>query len=142
MPNIDNVYVMYGLLGVTILLVIINIWLLVRLSRIKGYEKLSAEVDGAIRDLEDIKDRMDSLEEEEGNDFYYSKVARYDAFQDSKGRQSGSMIVLNRKGTGFIITIINSRERSAVFMKEIVGYKAVQALSPEEQVLLNEARKG
>jgi len=48
---------------------------------------------------------------------------------------------LNRKGTGFIITIINSRDRSATFLKEVVEFKPIQALSPEEQVLLNEARK-
>jgi len=46
-----------------------------------------------------------------------------------------------QEGTGFIITIINSRDRSATFLKEVVEFKPIQALSPEEQVLLNEARK-
>jgi len=138
---IDNVYVFYGLWGIAIVLIVINVWLLVRLSKIKGFEMLSHQVDDMLRDLEDVKWRVESLESEEEKDFYYSKVVRYDAFQDAKGRQSGSMLVLNRKGTGFIITIINSRDRSATFLKEVVEFKPVQALSPEEQVLLNEARK-
>ena len=138
---IDNVYVFYGLWGIAIVLIVINVWLLVRLSKIKGFEMLSHQVDDMLRDLEDVKWRVESLESEEEKDFYYSKVVRYDAFQDAKGRQSGSMLVLNRKGTGFIITIINSRDRSATFLKEVVEFKPIQALSPEEQVLLNEARK-
>ncbi|HHY43694.1 MAG TPA: DUF4446 family protein [Coprothermobacter sp.] len=138
---IDNVYVFYGLWSIAIVLIVVNVWLLVRLSRIKGFENLSHQVDNILRDLEDVKWRVESLESEEEKDFYYSKVVRYDAFQDAKGRQSGSMLVLNRKGTGFIITIINSRDRSATFLKEVVEFKPIQALSPEEQVLLNEARK-
>ncbi|WP_018962817.1 DUF4446 family protein [Coprothermobacter platensis] len=139
---INDVYVLYGLFGLAAILVIINIWLLVRLARIKGYEKLNAQVSEALADLDEVKNNLSSLEADEESDFSYSKVVRYDAFQDAKGRQSGSMLVLNRKGTGFIITIINSRDRSATFLKEVVEYKPVQALSPEEQVLLNEARKG
>lgn len=139
---IDNIYVLYGLFGLAAILVIINIWLLVRLARIKGYEKLNTQVSEALADLDEVKNHLSLLEADEENDFSYSKVVRYDAFQDAKGRQSGSMLVLNRKGTGFIITIINSRDRSATFLKEVVEYKPVQALSPEEQVLLNEARKG
>jgi hypothetical protein len=139
---INDVYVLYGLFGLAAILVIINIWLLVRLARIKGYEKLNAQVSEALADLDEVKNHLSSLETDEESDFSYSKVVRYDAFQDAKGRQSGSMLVLNRKGTGFIITIINSRDRSATFLKEVVEYKPVQALSPEEQVLLNEARKG
>jgi len=88
----------------------------------KGFEKLSHQVDDVLRDMEDVKWRLESLEGEEQNDFYYSKVVRYDAFQDAKGRQSGSILVLNRKGTGFIITIINSRDRSATFLKEVVEF--------------------
>jgi hypothetical protein len=138
---IDNIYVFYGLWGIAIVLIVINVWLVIRLSKIKGFEKLSHQVEDVLRDMEDVKWRLESLEGEEENDFYYSKVVRYDAFQDAKGRQSGSILVLNRKGTGFIITIINSRDRSATFLKEVVEFKPVQALSPEEQVLLNEARK-
>jgi len=125
---IDNIYIFYGLWGIAIVLIVVNVWLV-------------HQVDDVLRDMEDVKWRLESLEGEEQNDFYYSKVVRYDAFQDAKGRQSGSILVLNRKGTGFIITIINSRDRSATFLKEVVEFKPIQALSPEEQVLLNEARK-
>ena len=138
---IDNIYIFYGLWGIAIVLIVVNVWLVIRLSKIKGFEELSHQVDDVLRDMEDVKWRLESLEGEEQNDFYYSKVVRYDAFQDAKGRQSGSILVLNRKGTGFIITIINSRDRSATFLKEVVEFKPIQALSPEEQVLLNEARK-
>jgi len=53
----------------------------------KGFEKLSHQVDDVLRDMEDVKWRLESLEGEEQNDFTTAKCA-VRCFQDAKGRQS------------------------------------------------------
>ncbi|NPV88422.1 DUF4446 family protein [Coprothermobacteraceae bacterium] len=139
--SVDLDYVMYGLMGLAALLLIVNVWLLVRLARIRDYEHLNRDVERALAGLEELQKRVGALETEEQKDFYYTKLVRYDAFPDAKGKQSGSMILLNREGTGIVISILNSRDRSATYIKEIVEFEPLQALSPEEKVLLDEARK-
>jgi len=59
---IDNIYIFYGLWGIAIVLIVVNVWLVIRLSKIKGFEKLSHQVDDVLRDMEDVKWRLESLE--------------------------------------------------------------------------------
>jgi len=41
--------------GIAIVLIVVNVWFLLRFSKIKGFEKLSHQVDDVLRDMEDVK---------------------------------------------------------------------------------------
>jgi hypothetical protein len=64
-------------------------------------------------------------------------VEHYDAFAGQAGKFSFSLLMLNRNGSGMILTSLTSTQGSKVYVKRIEGGKSDTALSREEQDLLN-----
>lgn len=64
-------------------------------------------------------------------------VEHYDAFPGQAGKFSFSLLMLNRNGSGIILTSLTSTQGSKVYMKHIDGGKSDTALSREEQDLLS-----
>lgn len=64
-------------------------------------------------------------------------VEHYDAFQGQAGKFSFSLLMLNRNGSGMILTSLTSTQGSKVYVKRIEGGKSDTALSREEQDLLS-----
>jgi hypothetical protein len=64
-------------------------------------------------------------------------VEHYDAFAGQAGKFSFSLLMLNRNGSGMILTSLTSTQGSKVYVKRIDGGKSDTALSREEQDLLN-----
>jgi len=72
------------------------------------------------------------------NQFTY-QIIKYNPYQDMGvgGKQSFSVSLINKKGNGFIVTSLYSREKNRVLIKEIQNFKALEELSDEEKTLLN-----
>lgn len=64
-------------------------------------------------------------------------VEHYDAFPGQAGKFSFSLLMLNRNGSGIILTSLTSTQGSKVYMKHIDSGKSDTALSREEQDLLS-----
>jgi hypothetical protein len=63
-------------------------------------------------------------------------IEHYDAFQGQAGKFSFSLLMLNRNGSGIILTSLTSTQGSNVYVKRIENGKNDTALSREEEGLL------
>jgi hypothetical protein len=63
-------------------------------------------------------------------------VEYYDAFAGQAGKFSFSLLMLNRNGSGIILTSLTSTQGSKVYVKRIENWKSDTALSREEEDLL------
>ncbi len=63
----------------------------------------------------------------------FQGIVRYDAYEDTGGRQSWSMAILNAERTGAIITSLHARDHARVYLKQVHAGVSEQRLSPEEQ---------
>jgi hypothetical protein len=63
-------------------------------------------------------------------------IDHYDAFQGQAGKFSFSLLMLNRNGSGMILTSLTSTTGSKVYVKRIENGKSDTALSREEEELL------
>ena len=72
----------------------------------------------------------------------HTGVVRFDAFNETSGRQSSSVAWLDDRGDGVILTAILQREQARVYAKPVVGGRSSLELSPEEREAMSRARSG
>lgn len=93
-------------------------------------EELSAGIDEISRMLvgraEEVERRLDGS-------ISRSAVVRYDAFNESTGRQSSSVALLDEHHNGVVISAILQREQARVYAKPIAAGSSDLELSPEER---------
>jgi hypothetical protein len=63
-------------------------------------------------------------------------IERYDAFPGQAGQQSFSLLLLNRNGSGLVLTSLMSMQTGKVYAKSVKGWVSETALSHEEEALL------
>ncbi len=68
-------------------------------------------------------------------------VLRYDAFNESSGRQSSSVAFLDERGNGVVLSAILQREQARLYAKPIANGSSDLELSPEELEALRIARE-
>lgn len=78
-----------------------------------------------------------ALEQTSHNFFDTVDIEHYDAFPGQAGKFSFSLLMLNRNGTGIMLTSLTNAQGSKVYMKRIETGKSDTALSREEQDLLS-----
>lgn len=69
-------------------------------------------------------------------------VIRYDAFNETSGRQSSTVAMLDDLDNGVVISAILQREQARVYAKPIVAGRSSLDLSPEEIAAMEQARRG
>lgn len=69
-------------------------------------------------------------------------VVRYDAFNETSGRQSSTVALLDDRGDGVILSAILQRDQARVYAKPVVAGRSALDLSPEEAEAMNEAMRG
>ena len=67
-------------------------------------------------------------------------LVRYDAFTDSGGKLSWSLALVDDHGNGVVVTSIHGRTDARTYAKSIADWRCDQALSPEEQDAVENAR--
>lgn len=149
-------YVLIGLGGLTLLLILIAIIQQVKISSLKKkYNKFMDGQDGYslehvfmdhLSELDSIKNKINlqakSLEEvKESLKLSFSKfgIVKYDAFQEMGGKLSFSLALLNENNDGFVINSMHSREGCYTYVKEIVKGESYIVLADEEKEALNNA---
>ena len=60
-------------------------------------------------------------------------LVRFDAYEHASGRHSSSLALLDRGGSGFVVTAIHDRSYARVFVKEVREREPIEGeLAPEE----------
>lgn len=152
----DSDYMIIGLAGAVIILLIMIIINMVQTSKLKKkYKKFMSGKNA--KSLEDtlIKrlDQVDSLmEANNANEksinqifkdmkFTFQKIGlvKYDAFNEMGGKLSFSLALLNQANDGFVLNAVHSREGCYTYIKEIVDGNSIIVLAEEEQEALKMA---
>jgi hypothetical protein len=61
-------------------------------------------------------------------------IVRFDANEDEEGRRSSSLALLDRHGSGIVITSVHTGLTTSVFVKDVLrGKSGSLALTPEEE---------
>lgn len=149
----DPTYIFYAIFGLWLLIITI---LLVRM--LAHYNHLTADVSkkdlvSALNHLISVSsqntDDIKSLSENFSKDIHENKkhfqrlgFKRYNPFTDTGGDQSFSAAFLDDNGDGIMISSLHSRENTRLYAKKVEkGKVSTQALSREEQEVINEALK-
>ncbi len=69
-------------------------------------------------------------------------VLRYDAFNETSGRQSSTVALLDDLDNGVLISAILQRDQARVYAKPVVAGRSSLDLSPEELAAMAQARRG
>ncbi len=150
-------YITFGSIGLSIILLILVIVALVKLGKTKKkYNEFMNGADGKSLEDEILKrfkeiDSMKAVQAKMGREIEkinetllitYQKVGvvKYDAFEEMGGKLSFAICMLNDENDGFILNSMHSsREGCYTYAKEIIKGKSFVELSGEEQQALDRA---
>ncbi|MCR5716936.1 MAG: DUF4446 family protein [Lachnospiraceae bacterium] len=156
MGGLDPAYFFIGLLGVSVVLLILIIVLFVMLGKQKkrlnkflqgkNAKSLEKEISTVMSDIELLK----LTSEKNKNDirilyknmektFQKIGVIKYDAFNQMGGKLSFSLCLLNEKNDGFILNSVHSAEGCYSYTKEVKKGKCAIGLGEEERQALEMA---
>ena len=93
-------------------------------------------------DGEALTGRLRAAEDRLDGTISKSAVLRYDAFNETSGRQSSTVALLDDLDNGVLITAILQREQARVYAKPVVDGRSMLELSPEESAAMEQARRG
>lgn len=96
---------------------------------------LEAETGRAAARIAAAEDRLDSTVSK-------TAVLRYDAFNETSGRQSSTVALLDDLDNGVVVSAILQRDQARVYAKPIVAGRSSLDLSPEELAAMQQARRG
>ena len=156
--GIDSDYILLGLAGFVVILLIILLVNAVQIHKLKKKYKMFMDGKNAKTLEESIMSRMDQMDylissnKKNENDIQtiyknmkstFQKVGlvKYDAFQDMGGKLSFSLALLNETYDGFIINAMLSREGCYTYIKEIIDGNSVITLADEEKEALDMAMR-
>ncbi|NLW45358.1 MAG: DUF4446 family protein [Syntrophomonadaceae bacterium] len=93
-----------------------------------------------LKRLQVIEDRVADIEAQLPENIDRVAVHRYNAFPDVGGNLSFSVALLNRKGSGLVISGIYGRSETLIYAKEVQAFTSDHPLSNEELQAINIAR--
>lgn len=97
------------------------------------------ELEDLLQTSEENRDQLKRLERQMSVTFQKVGLIKYDAFDESGGKLSFSLALLNENEDGFIINAMHSREGCYTYIKEIIAGKSIILLTKEEQEALEMA---
>lgn len=107
-----------------------------------GLNRHVAELHGYVeRESRRLDERMSAAERRLEGAVSHSAVIRYDAFNETSGRQSSSVALLDDRGDGVVLSAILQRDQARVYAKPVVGGNSTLELSPEEIEAMAAARE-
>lgn len=94
------------------------------------------------RSADDLNRRIEYNERLADTALSHFAVIRFDAYEQLGGRQSSAVALLDRQGSGVVVSSINQREHGRVYAKEIHNWQSELELLPEEQQAMEAAAEG
>ncbi len=164
MRGLDSTVGIVALAGVVlgVLALVLCAWMALRLRRIRADQVIvlgegrqdivahSAELTRSVERLaaalesrsQTLEGRLDLAEERLDTSVSRTAVLRYDALNETSGRQSSTIALLDDHGNGVVVSSILQREQARVYAKPIVAGRSQLDLSPEEQEAIVAADRG
>ncbi len=106
-------------------------------SLVDRQARLSLDLEHLERSLGELDDLVRAqgqhVEAELRTALRFQGLVRYNAYRDMGGEQSWSLALLDANQTGTVVTSLHARDHARVYMKHLIGGRAEQRLSPEEQ---------
>jgi len=143
-------------LAVAVVALLLCAWLFTQLLALK--RRLAAvprdgDVVGLLKELDqdlaavekvvtDLRPRVGSLEAAIPEAVSYVGVVNYDAFGDITGNQSRSVALLDRRGSGLVLSILVGRRQTLFYTKQVRERRGIEELSPEEHRAVERALAG
>jgi hypothetical protein len=100
---------------------------------------LQGRIDDLLRAVDEVAASLARVDRRIDGAVSNSSIVRYDAYEDTGGHQSASLVLLDGSRTGIVVTAIQGRDYARIYMKELDRGKASVALSPEEQEAVERA---
>ena len=107
----------------------------------KVLEKVLAEGEITSKKIDEIVKRIDYLEEDGKLHVQKVGLVRFNPFKELGGDHSFSLAILDAQDSGIVITSLHTRDRTRVYMKDIMKGKSDTELSVEEKKALSNAQK-
>ena len=156
--GIPTDYIIIGLAGFSLLLLIMVIICLVMIAkqkkrydffmRGKNGKSLEESLVRRLSEMDDLteanasnKRKIDMILKKMNFDFSRYGIVKYDALDDMGGKLSFALALLDERGNGFVMNVVHSREACYSYMKEIIDGNSIVTLSPEEEEALSKAAK-
>lgn len=106
----------------------------------KKFEEVMGVVGKFKLDLGDLGDKLSEIEKDGSLHIQRVELLRYNPFGDTGGDQSFSAALLDRSGSGFIITSLHSRSGTRIFAKPVLkGRASGFEFSKEEEEVVKKA---
>jgi hypothetical protein len=93
---------------------------------------LQGRIDDLHRAVDEVAAGLSRVDRRVDGSITNTAVVRYDAYEDTGGRQSASVALLDATRTGTVVTAIQGRDYARIYVKDLDRGKASIALSPEE----------
>ena len=100
---------------------------------------LQARIDDLHRAVDEVATGLSRVDRRLDGAITNTAVVRYDAYEDTGGKQSASFAFLDATRTGTVVTAIQGRDYARIYVKDIERGTASVALSPEEQTAVERA---
>jgi hypothetical protein len=141
-------WIAIGGAAVAVLALIVVFWVLLRMRRLREGQavllgegktdlidfavSLQGRIDDLHRAVDEIAAGLVRVDRRVDASVTNTSIVRYDAYEDTGGRQSASLAFLDSARTGVVVTAIQGRDYARIYMKELDRGRASIALSPEE----------
>jgi len=105
----------------------------------EALRRLDADLASAEEAIAALRPVVQSLHERMPGALRYAAMVAYDATGDLAGNLSRSIALLNERGDGLVLTLLTRRSESLFYTKMVRGGRGTEALSPEEQEVVDRA---
>ena len=100
---------------------------------------LQGRIDDLHRAVDEVATGLSRVDRRVDGAITNTAVVRYDAYEDTGGKQSASFAFLDATRTGTVVTAIQGRDYARIYVKDVERGTASVALSPEEQTAVERA---
>lgn len=146
-----NIYFILAALGIWLIIVSALLYRVLALFNklTKGVEvtDLKKVLEGILaketkneKDINDLVRRITAVEEDGKLHVQKVGLVRFNPFKELGGDHSFSLSLLDSENNGIIITSLHTRDRTRVYMKQIIKSKSDAELSDEEKKALAKAK--
>jgi hypothetical protein len=106
----------------------------------KKFEEITKLVQRSNKDFSDLSGKLEKIEKHGWGFISRMEMIRYNPYDDTGGDQSFSLALLDKSGSGVVVTSLHSRSNTRVFAKPVVLGKANKySFSKEEEEVVKKA---
>ena len=103
------------------------------------FKEVIEAISGFEKDNQILERKLTGFKKDSLDNFSRMAVLKYNPYNDTGGDQSFSLVILNGKMDGVLVTSLHSRSGTRTYLKNIKSGKSELELSKEEKKVLEQA---